>query len=230
MRNGRARLTPFLVGSLLLLAATVRAETFVSDFETSFDGWQQQWQKDSPTGTDGVATHSTERGYQDGASLKFDMGDGLGDDGTLWIEKQFAVSATLPTHVSLEFQLFSQEQSDFNNFGVGAVISSDNPDEQVDFTGIGVTDAVAGWAPFAYESTLTSPSGQAWVALGIRVAWETHRDYWIDHVVVSTTVIPEPLSAALTSLVGGALLLRSRLRFQMNGCSRSHGSFPGRLS
>jgi PEP-CTERM motif len=53
-----------------------------------------------------------------------------------------------------------------------------------------VTDTAEGWVPFVFVDTITSPTGQAWVAVGVRVAWETHRDYWVDHVVVSTTVIP----------------------------------------
>jgi hypothetical protein len=186
--------------------------TFTSDFQAGFDGWQQQWHKESTTGTDGVATHSTERGYNDGASLKFDMGDGFGDDGTLWIEKQFAVPAGVPTPVSLSLQLFNQFQSDFNTFEVKAAISSNNPNEQADFTTIGSTDSAEGWVPFTFEDTIISPSGQVWVAAGIRVAWETHRDYWIDHVVVSTTPIPEPTSFAflLLGLAGIVSMLRSR--------------------
>ena len=180
-----------LANAILLLIATVAcADTFVFDFATSFDGWQQQWHKDSPPpGTDGVVSHSTERGYLDGASLKFDMGDGHGDDGTLWIEKTFAVSTVRPTRVAVEFQLFNLFES-IVSFEVKATIRPDNPDKQADFKTIGVTDTAVGWVPFVFEETLSSPTGQAWVALGVRVAWETHRDYWIDHVVVSTSAIP----------------------------------------
>jgi hypothetical protein len=180
-----------LVDSILLPIATVAcADTFTFDFETSFDDWQQQWHKDPPPpGTDGVVSHSMERGYLDGASLKFDMGDGHGDDGTLWIEMPFSVSTMLPTRVAVEFQLFNSFEG-IPNFEIKAAIHQDNPDEQADFKTIGVTDTAEGWVPFTFEETITNPAGQAWVALGVRVAWETHRDYWIDHVVVSTTVIP----------------------------------------
>jgi hypothetical protein len=171
--------------------------TFTSDFQTGFDGWQQQWHKESETGTDGVVTHSTERGYNDGASLKFDMGDGFGDDGTLWIEKQFAVPAGIPTNVSLSFQLFNLGQSDFNNFEVKAAISPNNPNMQADFTTIGSTNTAEGWVPFTHEDSITSTSGQVWVAAGVRVAWEGHRDYWVDQVVVSTLAVPEPATVTL---------------------------------
>jgi hypothetical protein len=176
-----------------------RAETFVSDFQTGFDGWQPQWHKESETGTDGVVTHSTERGYLDGASLKFDMGDGFGDDGTLWIEKQFLIPAGAPTPVSISFQVFNQFQSDFNTFQVKAAISPNNPNEQADFTTIGSTDTAEGWVPFSFQDMVASPTGEVWFAAGIRVAWETPRVYWIDHVVVSTMAVPEPASALLLS-------------------------------
>jgi hypothetical protein len=171
------------------------AETFVSDFISSLEGWQPQWHKESKTGTPGTVIHTTERGYDDFGSLRFDMGDGLGDDGTLWIEKAFAVPAGVPTPIALSFQLFNLQQSDFNQFQVKAAIATESPERQEHFATIGVTDTAAGWVPFEYEQIVTSPSGQAWVALGVRVAWETHRDYWIDHVAV--TVIPEPSTTGL---------------------------------
>jgi hypothetical protein len=188
--------------------------SFTSDFQTGFDGWQQQWHKESTTGTDGVVSHSTERGYLDGASLKFDMGDGFGDDGTLWIEKQFSVPAGQPAPVSISFQLFNQFQSDFNTFEVKAAISPVNPNEQADFTTIGSTDSAEGWVPFSFQDTVTSPTGEVWFAAGIRVAWETPRVYWIDHVVVSTTPIPEPSSAVLllAGMIGGVSTICHRLR------------------
>jgi hypothetical protein len=177
--------------------ADSQAEEFISEFATDFDGWLQQWHKESPTGTDGVVSHSTERGYLDGTSLEFDMGDGFGDDGTLWIEKQFAVSNLQPTRVSVTFYLFNEFQSDFNTFQVKAAISTDDPNEQGDFATIGSTDSAAGWVPFSYDAIVPPSTDPVWVAVGIRVAWETPRVYWIDRVVVSTEVVPEPASLGL---------------------------------
>jgi hypothetical protein len=214
MTRSSAALGVAVVISLTLGAGPASADTFVSDFQAGFDGWQQQWHKESTTGTDGVVTHSSERGYLDRASLKFDMGDGFGDDGTLWIEKQFAVPAGVPTPVSLSFQLFNEFQSDFNTFQVKAAISTNNPNEQADFTTIGSTDSAEGWVPFTYEDTITSPTGRVWVAAAIRVAWETPRVYWIDHAVVSTAAIPEPPTAALlfAGLAATAVVFSRRSR------------------
>jgi hypothetical protein len=84
---------------IIFVSGASRADEFLSEYPTDFDGWQQQWHKESTSGTDGVATHTTQRGHLDGASLEFDMGDGFGDDGTLWIEKQFAITGGKPTEV-----------------------------------------------------------------------------------------------------------------------------------
>jgi hypothetical protein len=151
------------------------------------------------------------------------MGDGFGDDGTLWIEKQFAVESGFPTNVALTFQQFNDFQSDFNSFQVKVAISTENPNQQADFATIGSTDVAEGWVPFAYEETITSPSGQVWVALGIRVAWETHRDYWIDHVVVTTTQIPEPLSAVLMCGFGSLMVGHRRRSHEFGFRRRSRG-------
>lgn len=164
--------------------------TYVHDFDGSFDGWQWQWH--CPTCGEyvepGEVFLSSERGYGDGWSLLFDMGNGAGDEGTLWIEKSFSVPANTPATVWVSFQLYNLGYSDFNRFWVKAYIGQDNPEEQADFTTIGETDTAVGWVPFSYEQAVTSDTGEMWVAVGIRVAWECHRDYWIDHVIVTAPV------------------------------------------
>lgn len=194
-----------------LSPSSATAATYVSDFATGLDGWQPQWHKESPSGTDGEVSHSTERGFNDSASLLFDMGDGLGDDGTLWIEKLLTIEPDVPTHVAVEFQQLSLVQSDLNTFEVKAVISTTDPNEQDDFTTIGSTDSVAGWAPFAHSELITSATGDVWIAVGIRVAWESPRDYWIDQVVVTTTPVPEPSAMALVGVAGVAFVSRWRI-------------------
>lgn len=189
----------------LVAAGAVRAETIVFDFGSSLEGWQPKWHKDSTTGTPGMVSHSTERGFLDDASLFFDMGDGFGDDGTLWIDRQFAITGDASTHVSVSFELYSPFQSDFNQFQVKAAISDTEPATQADFTTIGVTETTEGWAPYSFE-TIVDPSGSTgsvWVGVGVRVAWETHREYWIDRVVVTTAAVPEPASM---SMIGSAVV------------------------
>jgi hypothetical protein len=212
MKRGAATLALFVL-SVLVFVQRLNADTQVFDFATDFEGWQQQWHEStSPGGSDGVVSHQELLGYLDAGSLRFNMGNGFGDDGTLWIEKQFTVPASVPTPVDLGFQLYNDEQSDFNTFEVKAVISTQNPNVQPDFTTIGQTNSAEGWVPFEYSQSVNSPTGQVWVALGIRVAWEGPRIYYIDHVTVTIPTVPEPSAVGIVSVSLLALAGFSRRR------------------
>ena len=39
-----------IISRIAFFNASAPAQTFVSDFETGFDGWQQQWHKDETGG------------------------------------------------------------------------------------------------------------------------------------------------------------------------------------
>jgi hypothetical protein len=159
------------------------------------------------------------RGFDDGASLLFDMGDGFGDDGTLWIERAFAAPGSAPVIVRIDFQLFSESQSDFNQFEVKAFAGPDDPDVQADFTTLGPTELVAGWSDYHYETTVQPSGGQVWAALGVRVAWETPRQYGIDKV--TATVTPEPAGGVLASGAAlGACVASRRKRRQLSSLTR----------
>ena len=209
MRVCRFLLISIAMGfTVVIYSLSANGAQWTYDFDGSFQGWDWQWDElYTPGGSDGVVSLSTQRGYNDSSSLKFDMGDGAGDDGTLWIEKAFTVPSNLPTKVSVYFQLFNLRKSDVNQFQVKAYIGQDNPEEQEDFQCIGRTDSAAGWVPFEYNQTIESTTGQVWVALGIRVTWEGHRDYWIDHVQVN--IVPTP-ATLMIMLFGGIITLGQR--------------------
>ena len=131
-------------------------DTFVYDFDNSFECWRWQWHAhpfdphyppypEYPDGVAGEVTLSDVHGYNDDTSLKFDMGDGSFDDGTLWIEKAFTIPVNTPTEVSVSFQLWNDGYSDFNRFEVLSRISEQDPDVEEDFTPIGETLTAAGW-------------------------------------------------------------------------------------
>lgn len=197
------------------LSAAALAAIDLSEFQGSFNGWSQQWHidEDGKHVTPGQVKLDSSLGYLDSHSLHFDMGNGFGDDGTLWIEKGYTLPATR-TSIDLSFRLYNLAQSDVNQFEVKAYIGEANPQVQSDFTLIGLTDRIAGWDAFSFSRTLSSTASQVWVALGIRVAWEGHHDHWIDHVRVVTTQrnfglfprepinspVPEPASVALLAI------------------------------
>ncbi len=185
----------------MLYALPVHA-TDISQFQGSFDGWSQQWNSASgnPSIVGNVSLDS-DLGYGDTQSLKFDMGTGFGDDGTLWIEKSYLVPPGVPTNVDASFYLYSLDQSDLNQFQVKAYVGATAPQVEADFSQIGWTDEQAGWYPYDYSRTIASASGTVWVGLGVRVDWEGPRTYWIDDVQVSG-VVPEPSTFALLATAG----------------------------
>lgn len=221
-----------VLGAALLAPVVAQGAVFeLSEFQGSFDGWSQQWNnyRPAPHITPGVVSLSDERGYRDGHSLKFDMGNGRGDDGTLWIEKAYDVPAGVTTPVGVSFALFNTRRSDANLFQVKAYIGERDPQVQTDFDWIGLTNLTNGWDNrFTHVKHVTAPSGRAWVALGISVAWESHRDYWIDHVRVSTAVIPG--DANLDSRVDGSDFAILATYFGRGpGANWAHGNFNGDL-
>ena len=198
----RQIMKPELWISLLGIAASLTptsadAAIYTFDFDGSFEGWNWQWDlsEGGPGVVPGEVSLSNVRGSGDNASLLFDMGNGAADDGTLWIEKAFDVSPNTPSLITVSFDQFNLMQSDMNRFEVRAMIGDFDPQIQADFAVIGETGTNTGWVPFTYQQTVNSAGGQAYVALGIRVAWEARRQYWVDHVQVN--VVPEPSSIAM---------------------------------
>jgi hypothetical protein len=126
----------------VMIGTVSQASCATFNFAGSLDGWQPHWHKESQTGTDGTLSLDSTRGFDDAWSLRFDMGDGAGDDGTLWIEWAFPAVGVSPVPVQVEFQLFSVDQSDFNQFEVKAFVGGDDPEGQTDFTTIGQTNRV----------------------------------------------------------------------------------------
>ena len=188
-------------------------DTFVFDFDNSFEGWEWQWDiwEDADYIVPGEVTLSDVHGYNDDVSLKFDMGNGAGDNGTLWIEKAFTISANTPTEVSVSFQLWNDFYNPVNRFIVTGCISDLNPEVQDDFTFIGETNTAYGWVQHGYQQTVTSSSGQVWVGVGIGVAWEGPFTYWIDSVEVSG-VLPEPATLSILTF-GGLAMLKCKRKF-----------------
>jgi hypothetical protein len=180
-----------LIAALLPIISHAAGQTF--DFDSSFEGWQQQWAAPlaGGPGSLGIVTLDSTKGFSDSSSLKFDMGNGLGDDGTLWIERTFSATNGVPIEVSVDFELFSLQQSDFNTFTVVAYVGNTDPNAEVDFSIVGSTDTAAGWVQYNHSAKVTPVTNQVWVAVGISIVWETHRDYWIDHVSVAG--VPEPV-------------------------------------
>ena len=109
--------------------------------------------------------------------------DGKQDDGTIWLERKISVKQNAQIRVSVSFWLYSEQES-FNTIAaVAAYAGTAKPNVEGDFAVVGFANEVAGWKNYAYTADLnTGSNGEAWVAVGISVRWETYMTYYIDDV------------------------------------------------
>jgi hypothetical protein len=126
-------------------------------------------------------TLSNQRSHEGSSSAKFTI-DGLQDDGTIWLARTIHVPADA-TKVDLELQLYSDAES-FNTIAVVVgYVGPRQPAHEEDLQVLGPANQAAGWRP--YSLSVDAEPGEAWVALGISVRWETEVAYWVDSVRVT---------------------------------------------
>jgi hypothetical protein len=109
--------------------------------------------------------------------------DGKQDDGTIWFERRISVKKDASIRVSVSFWFYSEQES-FNTIAaVVAYAGLVKPQVEDDFAVVGFANEAAGWKNYAYTTNLTTDSnGEAWVAVGISVRWETYMTYYIDDI------------------------------------------------
>jgi hypothetical protein len=109
--------------------------------------------------------------------------DGKQDEGTIWLERKITVKKKAQIRVSVSFWLHSEQES-FNTIAaVVAYAGIVKPNVEDDFVIVGFANEEVGWKNYAYTADLTTDSnGEAWVAVGISVRWETYMTYYIDDV------------------------------------------------
>jgi hypothetical protein len=109
--------------------------------------------------------------------------DGKQDDGTIWLERNISVKKDAQIRVSVSFWFYSEQES-FNTIAaVVAYAGIAKPQVEDDFAIVGLANEAAGWKNYAYTTNLTTDSnGEAWVAVGISVRWETSMTYYIDDI------------------------------------------------
>jgi hypothetical protein len=111
--------------------------------------------------------------------------DGKQDDGTIWLERKISVKKDAPIRVSVSFWFYSEQES-FNTIAaVVAYAGIAKPQVEDDLAIVGSANEVAGWKNYAYTTNLnTDSNGEAWVAVGISVRWETYMTYYVDDVKI----------------------------------------------
>ena len=126
-------------------------------------------------------TQSNQRSLEGSSSAELTI-DGLQDDGTIWLTRSIQVPEGA-SKVDLELQLYSDAES-FNTIAVVVgYVGSKQPTQEEDLQVLGPANQVAGWRP--YSLSVDAEPGEAWVALGVSVRWETEMTYWVDSVRVT---------------------------------------------
>ncbi|HSJ57137.1 MAG TPA: hypothetical protein VLC95_08145 [Anaerolineae bacterium] len=112
--------------------------------------------------------------------------DGSQDDGIIWLARSFKVPANTDLNAHLSFWLWSPSES-FNTLArVAAYVGSEAPSVEQDFDTAQPADQAEGWRLYEYDLAFNSGAGgQAWIAAGISVVWETEVVYFIDDVELS---------------------------------------------
>jgi len=180
---------------ILLVVATIAYLMWPREFEPvaleeGFEGGLSSWTigadvpEDPNNPGNPVAysiTQSVLKHYEGAYSAEFTI-DGLQDDGTIWLARSIQVPAGA-SKVDLEFQLYSETES-FNTLAVAvAHIGPTQPELEEDLQVLGPANQVAGWK--LYSLSVDASPGDAWVAFGISVRWETEMTYWVDSVKVT---------------------------------------------
>jgi len=194
------KIITFCISIILLLSATTvvlwifvfKAETFLYDFETTLDGWIGDadylvGENDSIV-IDWNVTRKTENPYKGDYSICLEI-DGRQDDGAVWIERAFSVDADDidSKYVKVSFYIYSENIGMNIRAHIFASVNTTNPSIEEDFdfktTTITSDSYLNGWYKFSTTVKIL-PLDQIWVAIGIKVAWETFLKFYIDNVSV----------------------------------------------
>ena len=163
--------------------------TFNDSFETGLAAWTQGADVPEDPNNPGQPVawsiaQSTDQAIDGQYSARFFL-DGSQDDGTIWLVREFDVTAGRTYGVTLRFALWSESES-FNTLAKVAVYAGgEAPDAEADFNVDMVANEVTGWKTYTYvvDATATG-NGKIRVAFGISAVFETEMTYYIDDVEI----------------------------------------------
>ena len=194
MRTDRRLTTLALLLTLAVLAGSPALAADTSQFfwfENSLQGWTKDHfidceQEPTPCTFEWKINRSTQQAKSGSHSLKGTL-NGLNDDGTIWMERQFSFAPNTQATVVLSFWLWSEQEADINTWPVVGFIGKRNPETEENFSIVGQTERKAGWARYELTRTLsTGATGKVWVAFGFGATWESERSYFLDSVRVES--------------------------------------------
>lgn len=179
-----------LVGVLVYQTLTVPGnQHHFYGFESGFSGWTTGADVPDDPNNPGNPVNWTIELVDDishggNQSVRFFI-DGTQDDGTIWIQRKIFLTPSSVSNVSVSFQLWSPSES-FNTIAntVG-YMGTKNATVEGDFQTLGAANQVEGWKAYKMNGTMfPDSSGDAYIAVGISVTWETQMTYYIDDVTV----------------------------------------------
>jgi hypothetical protein len=171
-----------LVAAVTALAVPA-ATTVRESFERDMGGWQAD--------TDGRARAwqiypSTDRAVDGTHALGLYL-NGMNDDGTIWIERQFAARPNATVPVTVSFWLYSEGGGDVNAWSVVGYAGIRDPETTADIRSVIGQLSKKGWSQFTFtRKVATDSTGTAWVAVGLWANYETVRTSYLD--LVDTTI------------------------------------------
>ncbi len=183
----------WLTGASCLPPGNEEPIVFSDSFETGLTAWTQGSDVPDDPNNPGqpVAwsiTQSTDQAIDGQYSARFFL-DGQQDDGTIWLAREFDVTAGRTYAVTLSFSFWSETES-FNTLAKVALYAGGKaPDVEADFNVDMAANEVAGWKTYTYIADATATSnGKIRVAFGISAVFETEMTYYIDDVEIEITL------------------------------------------
>ena len=166
-----------------------KTASFSEDFENGLENWGIDAEVPDDPNNPGHSVEwkievSTNQSVSPSHSAMFTI-DGLQDDGAIWLERKLSMEPNAVRNINVTFQFWSESES-FNT--LAAIIGyagNKNPTFEGDLQVIGYANQVEGWKNYTFSSEVTANSnGDAYIALGIAVLWETRMTYYIDDITV----------------------------------------------
>ena len=179
-----------IVLSISFSIVFTRGTKYNFQFETGLEGWigdadDHVGENDSII-IDWNVTRSCEQVSEGEYSIALEI-DGFHDDGGVWIERLFELNKKQRIRITISFQFYS------DNFGMNtrawifAAVNKTNPEIEEDFdfkeTTLAADSNLVGWTKFRTIYNLEDVE-RFWIAIGIRVAWETLLKFFVDDITV----------------------------------------------
>ena len=179
-----------IVLSISLSIVFTRGTMYDFHFETGLEGWIGDADNHVGEGDsiiiDWNVTRTSEQVYEGEYSVALEI-DGTQDDGGVWIEKLFELKKKKKISISISFQFYSDNIGMNIRAWIFAAVNKTNPEIEEDFdfekTTLAADSNLGDWTKFKITFHLEDVE-QFWIAIGIRVAWETFLKFFVDDITV----------------------------------------------